>query len=69
MSDGGADGHAQVLKQATRRLRLATRRLEAAKADRDHAIRKSRDVLSRRRVAVLTEMTPGRIQQIVDRAR
>jgi hypothetical protein len=69
MSDGAMQAHEQALKQATRKLRLAMRRLETAKAERDHAIRESKDVLSRRRVAELTEMTPGRIQQIVDRAR
>jgi hypothetical protein len=47
-------------------LRLATRRLETAKAERDRAIRDSKDALSRRRVADLAEMTPGRVQQIID---
>jgi hypothetical protein len=68
MNDGATDSYEQALKRATRKLRLATRRLEAAKVERDHAIRESRDALSRRRVAELTEMTPGRIQQIIDRA-
>jgi hypothetical protein len=37
-----------------------------AKAERDQVIRQSKDSLPRRRVAELTEMTPGRVQQIVD---
>jgi hypothetical protein len=61
-------GHEDELKRATRKLRLLAQRLQVAQAERDEAIRRSRDVLSRRRVAELTEMTPGRVQQIIDRA-
>ena len=47
---------------------VLAQRPQVAQAERDEAIQKSRDVLSRRRVAELTEMTPGRVQQIIDRA-
>ncbi len=47
---------------------VLAQRLQVAQAERDEAIRRSKDVLSRRRVAELTEMTPGRVQQIIDRA-
>ncbi len=67
MNDGDAHAHEDALKRATRKVQLATKRLEAAKAERDRVIRESKDSLPRRRVAELTEMTPGRIQQIVDR--
>lgn len=66
MTDSGQQVCEQALKQATRKLRLATRRMEAAKAERNRTIRESKHVLSRRRVAELTDMTPGRIQQIID---
>jgi hypothetical protein len=69
MSDGDLQPHEQRLKQATRKLRLAARRLEIAKTERNQAIRASKDALPRRRAAELTEMTPGRIQQIIDRTR
>lgn len=68
MNDGDRQTYEQALKQATRKVRLATRRLEVAKAQRDQLIRETREALPRRRVAELTEMTPGRVQQIVDRS-
>jgi hypothetical protein len=67
MNDGDAQTYEESLKRATRKLRLAARRLEAAQAERDQAIRHSKDFLPRSRVAALTEMTPGRVQQIVDK--
>jgi hypothetical protein len=67
MNGGNTQRHEEELKRATRKLRLATRRLETAQAERDQAIRQSKDILPRRRVAALAEMTPGRVQQIVDR--
>ena len=63
----GAAAHEEELKRVARKLRLLAQRLQGAQAERDEAIRDSRDVLSRRRVAELTEMTPGRVQQIIDR--
>lgn len=66
MNDGAA-AHEEELKRVARKLHLLVRRLEVAQAERDEAIRQSRDVLSRRRVAELTGMTPGRVQQIIDR--
>lgn len=66
MNRGNPPAHEHALKQATRKVRLATRRLAQAKAQRDRAIRESKETLPRRRVAELTEMTPGRVQQIVD---
>lgn len=63
----GAAAHEEELKRVARKLRLLAQRLQVAQAERDEAIRESRDVLSRRRVAELTEMTPGRVQQIIDR--
>lgn len=63
--DGGV--HEEELKRVARKLRLLAQRLQVAQAERDEAIQQSRDVLSRRRVAELTGMTPGRIQQIIDR--
>jgi hypothetical protein len=68
MSDGDAHVHEDALKRATRKVRLVARRLEAAKAERDRVIQESKDSIPRRRVAELTEMTPGRIQQIIDRS-
>jgi len=62
----GAAFHEEQLRRTTRKLRLLARRLQVAQAERDEAIRHSREVLSRRRVAELTEMTPGRVQQIID---
>jgi hypothetical protein len=64
-----ASAHEEELRRATRKLHLLARRLQVAQAERDEAIRRSRDALPRRRVAELTEMTPGRVQQIIDRAR
>ena len=46
---------------------VLAQRLQVAHADRDEAIRRSKHALSRRRVAELTGMTPGRVQQIIDR--
>jgi hypothetical protein len=63
----GEAAHEEQLKRATRKLRLLAQRLQVAQAERDEAIRRSKDALSRRRVAELTEMTPGRVQQIIDR--
>jgi DNA-binding transcriptional regulator YiaG len=37
-----------------------------AKADLDKAIRETRETLSRRRVATIAGLTPGRVQQIID---
>jgi hypothetical protein len=68
MNGGDAQVYERALKQATRKLRLLARRLEVAMAERDQVIRRSKDALPRRRVAELTEMTPGRVQQIVDEA-
>jgi hypothetical protein len=67
MNHGAAAPHEEELKRVTRKLRLLAQRLQVAQTERDEAIRDSRDVLSRRRVAELTEMTPGRVQQIIDR--
>jgi hypothetical protein len=67
MNDDSSHLHEQELKRTTRKLRLLAQRLAVAQAERDEAIRRSKDSLSRRRVAELTEMTPGRVQQIVDR--
>lgn len=64
----GAAAHEEELKRVTRKLRLLAQRLQVAQAERDEAIWESRALLSRRRVAELTEMTPGRVQQIIDRA-
>jgi hypothetical protein len=63
----GAAAHEGELKRVARKLHLLAQRLQVAQAERDEAIQKSRDVLSRRRVAKLTGMTPGRVQQIIDR--
>jgi hypothetical protein len=68
MNDGDAQAYERALKQATRKLRVLARRLEVAMAERDQVIRRSKDSLPRRRVAELTETTPGRIQQIIDEA-
>jgi DNA-binding XRE family transcriptional regulator len=38
----------------------------AAKARLDNSLRATRDVLSRRRAASITGLTPGRVQQIID---
>jgi hypothetical protein len=65
--NGDRQVHEEELKRATRKLRLLAQRLRVAQAERDAAIRRSREILSRRRVAELTEMTPGRVQQIIDR--
>lgn len=65
--NGDRHAYEEELKRATRKLRLLAQRLQVAQAERDEAIRRSRDALSRRRVAELTEMTPGRVQQIIDR--
>lgn len=65
--NGDRHAYEEELKRPTRKLRLLAQRLQVAQAERDEAIRRSRDALSRRRVAELTEMTPGRVQQIVDR--
>lgn len=67
MKDGDARVHEERLKRATRKLRLLAQRQAVAKSERDVAIRRSKDSLPRRRVAELTEMTPGRVQQIIDR--
>jgi hypothetical protein len=64
--NGDKQAHEDELKRRARKLRLLARRLRVAQAERDEAIRRSRDALSRRRVAELTEMTPGRVQQIID---
>lgn len=66
MTRDEAQAQEEALQRSIRKLRLATRRFQAAQAERDHLIRRSSDSLSRRRVAELTEMTPGRVQQIVD---
>jgi hypothetical protein len=66
MKGDDAQTHEEALKRAVRKLRLSARRLQAAQAERDHLIRRSKDALPRRRVAELTEMTPGRVQQIID---
>lgn len=65
--NGDRGAHEEELKGVARKLRLLAKRLQVAQAERDEAIRRSRDVLSRRRVAELTGMTPGRVQQIIDR--
>ena len=65
--NGDGQAHEEDLTRVTRKLRLLAQRLQVAQAERDEAIRESRDVLSRRRVAELTEMTPGRVQQIINR--
>lgn len=41
-------------------------RQAAAKARLDNSLRATRDILSRRRAASITGLTPGRVQQIVD---
>jgi len=38
----------------------------AAKARLDNSLRATRDILSRRRAASITGLTPGRVQQIID---
>jgi len=43
-------------------------RQAAAKARLDNSLRATRDILSRRRAASITGLTPGRVQQIVDSA-
>jgi hypothetical protein len=58
--------HEDALKRANRKLRLLEQRTRVAKAERDEAIRRSKDDLPRRQVAELVEMTPGRVQQIID---
>lgn len=58
--------HEEALKRANRKLRLLEQRTQVAKAERDEAIRRSKDDLPRRHVAELVEMTPGRVQQIID---
>lgn len=65
--NGDGQAHGEDLTRVTRKLRLLAQRLQVAQAERDEAIRESRGVLSRRRVAELTEMTPGRVQQIINR--
>jgi len=65
--NGDRQAHEEQLKRTTRKLRLLAQRVQVAQAERDEAIRHSKEVLSRRRVAELTEMTPGRVQQIIDR--
>jgi hypothetical protein len=67
MNDGTSKAYEQELKRTTRKLRLLAKRLAVAQAERDRAIHRSKDSLSRRRVAELTEMTSGRVQQIIDR--
>jgi len=58
--------HEDALKRTNRKLRLLEQRTQVAKAERDEAIRRSKDELPRRQVAELVEMTPGRVQQIID---
>lgn len=63
---GSVQAHEDALKRVNRKLRLLEQRTRVAKSERDEAIRLSKDDLPRRRVAELVEMTPGRVQQIID---